>query len=123
MPSICLLYGSGVALGGFGGKSSVRNRRWKTRAFLAGGPVRAQRLARTRVFLSSIGVSREVRWGIRSVIRSRLPIVRGGLDALVVRVQLRLEQNQRGQAAGDVGDFADFLGGQRAAQQAVLAVA
>src|ERR1035437_3993775 len=51
------------------------------------------------------------------------PVVAGGFDALVVRIQLRLEQNQRGQAAGDVGDFAGLIGGYRAAQQTVLAVA
>ena len=42
----------------------------------------------------------------------RFPVVAGGFDALVVRIQLRLEQNQRGQAAGDVGDFAGFIGGE-----------
>ena len=46
------------------------------------------------------------------MIRSRSPIVAGGCDALIVHIQFRLEQNQRGQAAGDVGDFAGFIGGE-----------
>jgi len=46
-----------------------------------------------------------------SVIRSWFPVVAGGFGALAVRIQFRLEQNQRGQAAADVGDFAGFIGG------------
>jgi hypothetical protein len=70
-----------------------------------------------------IGGSSDDRWGMSSVIRSGFPVVAGGFDALVIGIQLRLEQNQGGQTASDVGDFAGLICGQRAAQQTVRAAA
>jgi hypothetical protein len=45
------------------------------------------------------------------------------LYGCIVGVQIRFQQQDRGDTVGDVRHFADFVGGQRAAQQLMLAVA